>query len=113
MLSRHPCLKCESEELHRSVAGRVLCCQCDTQWRPLTMAEHLTFNSRVTRARAENADNIARTRARNNAEKIYMSTCDKHGPAVRYVSNRRCLQCSTETNAAQYAARRARLRAVA
>jgi hypothetical protein len=73
-LSRFICVKCEGEEIHHSVAVRILCCQCNTPWKPLSLAEQAKFNGLVARARNVAADGIARQRAKNEGAKFYIAS---------------------------------------
>jgi len=102
-LARFPCIKCQTWEIHTSDRGHVRCCQCNTPWRPLSLAESAKFNSRTVRVAAENADAMARQRAKNSHAKFYLTSAPMAcGHFERYLKTERCRICTLTWQAQRY-----------
>lgn len=94
-IARMPCVVCQAEELFNFVRGLPRCCQCNTSYRPLSVAEQATFNNRRVRMATENADAVARQRAKNAGMNFYIrSTPCSEGHFERYLSSEDCRQCT-------------------
>lgn len=102
-IARMACLKCGTEEIFNFVRGFPRCCQCDTPWRPLSAAEQAEFSNRRVRAASENADAVARQRAKNSHAKTYVRssplTC---GHREVYLATGRCRECSLQWQFRRY-----------